>query len=159
MRRKDREKDRDFALKVIDHAPFGVAAFVDEKGDPYAIQLSIVRVGEFLFFHSAHEGAKNDIIKRNPRTCVTFASNVIPAKDSFTTSYESAIVKGVVTEVFDDDEKTEILRALSIRFCPDNMGRFDEAIKMSLGRTAIFKISMDEVTGKAKHLSEAQKYR
>lgn len=159
MRRKDREKDRDFALKVIDHAPFGVAAFVDEKGDPYAIQLSIVRVGEFLFFHSAHEGTKNDIIKRNSRICVTFASNVIPAKDSFTTSYESAIVKGVVTEVFDDDEKTEILRALSIRFCPDNMGRFDEAIKMSLGRTAIFKISMDEVTGKAKHLSEAQKYR
>lgn len=158
MRRKDREKDFDFALKVIDEAPYGVAAFTDMEGNPYAIQLSLVRIGDHLYFHSAKEGTKNDIIKQNPQVCVAFAANVIPAKSSFTTSYESAVVKGCVSEIIDDEEKIGALRALSVRFCPDNMDKFDRAIEMSLQRTAIYKITMEEVTAKAKHVSEKTEF-
>ena len=60
MRRKDREKDFDFALKVIDEAPYGVAAFIDMEGNPYAIQLSLVRIGDHLYFHPAHIGRVRD---------------------------------------------------------------------------------------------------
>lgn len=50
MRRKDREMDREFGLKVIDKATYGVLAMVDE-GKPYCIPLSIVRDGNTLYFH------------------------------------------------------------------------------------------------------------
>ena len=150
MRRKDRERDEKFAIGVIDRAPYGVMALVDEQGEPYAVQLSLVRIGCCLYFHSAFEGKKVEIIRNNPKACVTFADNVIPAKDQFTTGYDSAIVKGTVSEVTDDAEKTEVLRQLSQHYCPANMERFEEAVKKSLKITAIFKISMDEVTGKQK---------
>lgn len=35
MRRKDREMSREFGLKVIDRAPFGVLGLVDKEGKPY----------------------------------------------------------------------------------------------------------------------------
>ena len=70
MRRKDRERDEKFALGVIDSAPYGVMALTDENGEPYAIPLSPVRIGGFLYFHSAHEGTKNDIIKSSIETKV-----------------------------------------------------------------------------------------
>lgn len=152
MRRKDRERDEEFAIGVIDSAPYGVAAFSDEKGDPYCIQLSLVRHGRNLYFHSAHEGRKVEIMKNNPKVCVAFADNVIPAKDQFTTGYDSAIVKGTVSEITDDDEKIEALKLISEHFCPANMDRFDDAIKRSLKITAIYKIEMDEITGKQKKL-------
>ena len=154
MRRKDRERDEKFALGVIDSAPYGVMALTDENGEPYAIPLSPVRIGGFLYFHSAHEGTKNDIIKNNPKAVVTFADNVAPAENEFTTGYDSAIVKGTVTEITDEKEKIEALRMLSERYCPANMERFDKAIEKSLKITAIFKMSMDEVTGKQKVLTK-----
>ena len=154
MRRKDRERDEKFALGVIDSAPYGVMALTDEKGEPYAIPLSLVRIGGFLYFHSAHEGTKNDIIKNNPKVVVTFADNVVPAENEFTTGYDSAIVKGTVTEITEKNEKIEALRMLSERYCPANMERFDKAIEKSLNITAIFKMSMDEVTGKQKILNK-----
>ena len=157
MRRKDREKDETFALGVIDASPYGVLALVDEAGDPYAIQISPVRIGRYLYFHSAVEGTKNDIIKKRPKACIAFAMNVLPAKNHFTTGYDSAIVKGTVCEVTDIEEKKEVLRELSQHYCPENMGKFDEAIKRSLDITAIFKISMDEITGKQKVLSPQEK--
>lgn len=156
MRRKDRERDEEFAIEVVDSAPYGVVSFVDEKGEPYCVQLSLVRIGRELFFHSAHEGRKVDIIRNNPKACIAFADNVLPAMDQFTTGYDSAIVKGVVSEVTNDREKIEVLRKISEHFCPTNMERFNEAIRISLHRCAIFKISMDEITGKQKKLSPAE---
>ena len=154
MRRKDRERDENFAIGVIDSAPYGVMALVDETGQPYAIPLSLVRIGRLLYFHSAHEGTKNNIIKNNPNAVVTFADNVVPAENEFTTGYDSAIVKGKVTEVTDKAEKIEALRMLSEHYCPANMERFDKAIEKSLKITAIFKMSIDEVTGKQKILTK-----
>ena len=152
MRRKDRERDEEFALEVIDSAPYGVVSLVDEAGEPYCIQLNLVRVDRDLYFHSALEGRKVDIIRNNPKACVAFADNVLPAMDQFTIGYDSAIVKGVVTEITEDEEKIEALRQISLRYCPTNMGKFDEAIKRSLKICGIFKIRMDEITGKQKKL-------
>ena len=152
MRRKDRERDEDFAIGVIDTAPYGVLSVVDGQGLPYAIPLSLIRIDKVLYFHSAKEGTKNDIFDKEPRVCITFVDNVIPAANEFTTEYDSAIVKGVISEVKDDDEKILALRKLSEHFCPAHMDKFQESIKMSLGRTAVFKVSMEEITGKQKKL-------
>ncbi len=150
MRRKDRERDYNFALDVIDNAPYAVASFVDENNMPYAIPLTITRIGENLYFHSAMEGRKCDILKRSGDVCVSFVYDVEPALDKFTTYYKSAIVKGKAVEITDINEKIEALRALCERFCPSNMPDFDNAIARSISRTAIYKISMDEVTAKGK---------
>ena len=68
MRRKDRERDRAFAYDVIDRCEYGVAAMAGEGGAPYCVPLSLVRLGDTLYFHCALEGTKLDCLRRSPRT-------------------------------------------------------------------------------------------
>jgi hypothetical protein len=95
------------------------------------------------------DGNKVDILKKHPKVCVSCVGKNERQKDRFTTLFESAMVKGSVSEVLDDSEKVYALRMLCTRHTPCNMSDFENAIDRSLSRTAIFKISMDEVTGKA----------
>ena len=67
MRRKDRERDRAFAYDVIDRCEYGVAAMAGEGGAPYCVPLSLVRLGDTLYFHCALEGTKLDCLRRSPR--------------------------------------------------------------------------------------------
>ena len=53
MRRSDRARDRSFAFDVIDRCGHGVAALSTGGEGPYCIPLSLVRVGDDLFFHCA----------------------------------------------------------------------------------------------------------
>jgi hypothetical protein len=71
-------------------------------------------------------------------------------QDRFTTLYESAVAFGTAMEVTVDGEKIEALRLLCQRHTPGNMENFDRAIDASLQRTAIWKIDVETITGKAK---------
>ena len=150
MRRKDRERDRNFALDVIDRCDYGVISLVTPDGHPYCVPLSVVRIENEVYFHTATEGTKLDILRMNPYAslaCVT-GVQVIPGK--FTTAYESAVVCGNVTEITDEKQKIAALRALCLKFTPDNMDDFDNAISRSLARTGIWKLTIESITGKCK---------
>lgn len=149
MRREDRERDRQFALDVIDRCEYGVAAFVTE-GAPYCIPLSLVRVEEELYFHCALEGTKLDLLRKNPKVCISFVGSNVAATDAFTTYFQSAVVEGTAYEVTQREEKIEALRALCQKLTPANMADFDNAIVRSLGRTGVWGIHMDQITGKEK---------
>lgn len=150
MRRKDREMPESFALQVIDKCDYGTLAMADTSGQPYCVPLSIVRDGRVIYFHSAMQGEKIDVLKQNPKICLTCVGDIHVPPKKFTTEYESAVVFGTASEVTDADEKIHALRLLCLRYTPDNMDAFDEAIEMSLKRTAIWKLSMETVTGKRK---------
>jgi hypothetical protein len=150
MRRTDREKDRAFALDVIDRCEYGVAAFATGDGVPYCIPLSLARVGEELYFHCALEGTKLDLLRANPAVCISFVASNVAAKDKFTTYYQSAVVVGTAYEILEDSAKVQALRALCQKLTPDNMPAFDRAIEQSLSRTGVWGIHIQQVTGKEK---------
>ena len=152
MRRKDRERDRAFALEVIDRCEYGVVALQGEE--PYCLPLSLVRVGEALYFHCALEGKKLDLLRRDSRVWVSFVGSNVAATDKFTTYFQSAMVSGRAEEVTDEGEKIMALRALSEKLTPSNMGAFDRAIAKSLAVTGVWKIQMEEITGKEKALPD-----
>ena len=72
MRRSDRQRDLSFSLALIDRCSHGVAAISTGEDTPYCLPLSLVRIGNSLYFHCAHEGRKADLLRANPRVCVTF---------------------------------------------------------------------------------------
>lgn len=150
MRRKDRQMPEEFALGVIDKCSFAQVAMTDEKGSPYCVPLSVARDGLNIYFHSACEGTKTDILKRNPKVYISCVGDVAPATDKFTTEFESAAFYGTACEVTDKDEKIKALRLICEKYTPLNLGSFEDAIARSLDRTAIWKISIDELTGKRK---------
>lgn len=150
MRRKDREQSREFAFQVLATCEYATIAMVDDDGNPYCIPITIANDEEYVYFHSAMAGTKVDVLRQNPRVCISCVGFTERQLDRFTTRYESAIVKGVAYEVLDDSEKVRALRLLCMRHIPTNMSDFDNAIDRSLARTAVFKVSIEEITGKAK---------
>lgn len=150
MRRKDREMSRAFALEVTDTCPYGVLSMTDADGAPYCVPLSIAREGEWVYFHAAAEGTKTDILRQNPAVCLCCVGHVKPVPGKFTTEYESAIIRGTAGEVTNEAEKIHALRLICDRYTKENMAQFDQAIARSLKVTAVWKIHIDEITGKSK---------
>lgn len=150
MRRKDREQTREFAMDTIDQSPYGTIAMTEANGSPYCVPLSLVRDGDVLYFHAAPEGKKTELLRLRPAVCVCFADGVKPIAQEFTTAYRSAIVRGNAAEVTDEKEKIHALRLICEKYAAENMAGFDQAIAQSLTRTAVWKITMEEVTGKSK---------
>lgn len=150
MRRKERREDENFAFEVIDKAEFAVLSMIDEDGLPYCLPISVVRIGEKLYFHSAENGRKAEAMSKDPNVCLTAAVDVVSAEDKFTTYFKSAVVRGKAVRVTDDEEKITALKAICERFTPSNMPDFPNAIKMSLPRTAVWRIDIENATGKQK---------
>lgn len=150
MRRKDRELSPELALSIADRCGYAVLSLVSKDSLPYAVPVSPARMGGYMYFHCANEGTKTDIMRENPDVCLVCVGNNQPAEDKFTTYFESAIIKGKASEVTDKEEKIAALRVICEKYTPSNMSDFDNAIERSLDRTAVWKISIDEITGKAK---------
>lgn len=155
MRRSDREQDRAFALDLIDRCSHGVAAISTGEDTPYCLPLSLARVDDSLYFHCAKAGRKVELLRNNPRVCVTFVGGDVPAYvesgSYYTTYFQSAIVTGTAVEVTQDGEKIAALRAICEKMTPGQVGTgFDHAIEKSLAVTAVWRIDMDQITAKAK---------
>ena len=150
MRRKERREDESFAFEVLDKADFAVISMIDEDGLPYCLPISAVRIGEKLYFHSAESGRKSEAMLNDPNVCLTAAIDVVSAEDKFTTYFKSAVVRGKAVKVTDDEEKITALKAICELFTPSNMVDFPNAIKMSLPRMAVWRIDIENATGKQK---------
>lgn len=176
MRRKDREMSREYGLSVIDRSAFGILSVKDPDNPdlPYSIPLSIVRLGEKLYFHSARDGRKYELLQDGPQVRIVFVDRArVPDLFSekelqdlsdqgkygdflskvFTTEFSSAIVTGRVESIDYADKADEFrlaMRAVCEKYTPDKMDFFDSALDFSLKRLAVFSISIDSITAKRK---------
>lgn len=146
----------EWALEVLDKAPFITLSMTDSDGSPYAVPLSMARTDERTFyFHGALEGRKMEVLKKHPRVCLSAVTKchpiVGPKDNSFTLEFKSAIAYGTAEVVTNRDEKILGLRAVCQRFLPQHMEAFDAAVERSLERTAVVKVTLSEPpTGKRK---------
>ncbi len=149
MRRYDREILPEKAWEVVDSCPYAVISMASDNM-PYAVPLSIVRDKDVIYFHCAHNGEKIDILRKNPNATMICVDDVKPIAEHYTTEYKSAMLRGTLKEVTDDEEKIHALRLICLRYAASNMEMFDSAIEKSLARTAIWKMKVEEITGKMK---------
>lgn len=171
MRRKDREMSREFGIETIDKSPYGVVSMID--GDvPYGLPLSIVRSENKLYFHSAKDGKKVNILSKNSKVSIAFVGEVnVPenytkeeldeiVKDEskarllissvFTTEFESTIVSGRVKLIEDKDEKIRAMKLICEKYTPTKMEYIDMAIKAGLNRTNLYSLEIEDITSKRK---------
>lgn len=148
MRRKDREMSKAFALSVADRCEYAVLSMTDMQHNPYCVPISIVRAGDVIYFHCAAKGEKLICLRANPQVCLACVGDTRRMPNAFTTEYESAIIRGTVSEVIDVQEKTEALRLLCERHTPTNMSNFAQETAHSLARTAVWQIKIEVITGK-----------
>jgi nitroimidazol reductase NimA-like FMN-containing flavoprotein (pyridoxamine 5'-phosphate oxidase superfamily) len=150
MRRKDREQSKDFALAVVDQCAYSVMATVNPDGSPYCIPVSPAREGEWLYFHSAHEGHKIDNLRQRNKVCISCVGTQEAIPGKFALRYESAVIFGAASEVTDREDKIHALSLISKRYTPDNMAAFDKTIEKQLDQIEVWKIHIDEISGKGR---------
>ncbi len=113
MRRKDREvTDRQEILDIISRCVTLHLGLVDE-GKPYVVPLNFgweEKGGQLvIYFHSAREGRKIDILKKNPVACFQMECAVEiypgPMPQNWSCRYECVMGEGTVFFIEDPAEK------------------------------------------------------
>lgn len=149
MRRKDKEIFDEEIITVLNKGEYGTLATIGENGYPYAVPVSYVYFDNAIYFHCAAQGSKLDNIRNNEMVsfCVVGNTKVLPGQ--FNTEYESVVVFGRALEVEGEDKK-RVLLAIAEKYSPDFKPEAVQYIDRAINKTAIVKINIDKVTGKAK---------
>ena len=119
MRRKDREvTDRNEILEIIRRCDVCRIGLIDDDGTPYIVPLNFgVDAGDeiTLYFHSATEGHKLDLIARNSRASFEMDCRhelqYFEDKGYCTMAFESVMGKGTI-RILNDEEKLDALKKL-----------------------------------------------
>jgi nitroimidazol reductase NimA-like FMN-containing flavoprotein (pyridoxamine 5'-phosphate oxidase superfamily) len=150
MRRSDREiTDRKDIDGIIRRCRVCHLAMCD-KGQPYVVPLSFGYDGCFLYFHTAREGRKIDIIRRNNRVCFGFDTlhDIVTSEQAcnWGAKYESVIGSGTA-EILDALEaKNDALEWIMLQY---GSGASDCTEKM-LNKTLVIRVQIHEIIGKTR---------
>jgi len=153
MRRKDREiADFNEILAILDKCDVCRLAMIDD-GVPYIVPLNFGYTQEnrviTLYFHSANEGRKIDILKTNPAVCVEMdcAHQLISGNKAcdYTMDFESLIGSGTVEFIETGDEKILALTQIMRKYSKESSFEFDTNL---FERTTLFKASVRDFAGK-----------
>ena len=109
MRRKDKQRPEEDAIKMFEETHYGVLSVLGDDGYPYGVPLNHVYLDGKLYFHCALKGHKIDAIRKEPKVsyCVIGSETSVPEKR--TTIYKSAVCFGKARIVDDPDEKMRAL--------------------------------------------------
>ncbi|HSL19663.1 MAG TPA: pyridoxamine 5'-phosphate oxidase family protein [Methylomirabilota bacterium] len=149
MRRGDREVTDPAAIHAIVRACLVCRVGLAVDGEPYVVPVSFGFDGESVYFHTAPEGKKIDMMVANPRVCVQFERGVELAADpeeacAWTFHYESVIGFGSVVELVDEVEKGRGLNQIMKHYS----GRDWNLEPARLASTRVWRVDLDELTAK-----------
>jgi uncharacterized protein len=148
MRRKEKEiKEMAIIDTIIKEAQVCRLAMVDQD-KPYVVPLSFGYDGAHIYFHSALEGRKIEVLRKNPHVCFEF-DQVIKLKKhkeacEWGMSFKSVIGEGQAILV---EEITEKIHALGVIMAQYSQRRF-EFSRESMEKTAVIKVVIRQITGK-----------
>ena len=151
MRRADREvKNFNEIVEILEKCDVCRLA-LNDKDYPYIVPLNFGMTVEngivTLYFHSALEGTKLDLIRRDNRASFeadcAHALVTVEKTGSCTMNYKSVIGRGFI-EFVPDEEKFAALKILMKHYHKEDFP-FNENV---VPRTAVFKMTVTEMTGK-----------
>ena len=148
MRREDKEiKDNNVIESIIKRAIVCRIAF-SENNIPYIVPVIFGYKDNCLYFHSAMEGKKIDIIKQNNNVCFEFDidQELVKSKNSCSCSMKYYSVIGFGKAFFIDDIEEKRM-ALNIIMKHYSINTFEYS-KNVIDNTAIIKVEIDSMTGK-----------
>ena len=149
-----RDDGRDVGLEALDRCEYMVLAVNDVEGLPYCMPLNGVRVGEAVYFHSRLGGEKLDCLRLHPQVCLTAVGHQRGVQAAYETEVISAVARGTAHEVTDPKEQKAALRAICKKYAPDCPERVEEVIEKHLPRTAVWRIDLEQVSGRERLCKE-----
>ena len=148
MRRSEKEITDELAVEAIIHASLVCRLALSDGNQPYIVPLCFGYQDRTLYFHSALEGKKIDLLQKNNRTCFEFDINseIIKADKAckWGMKYQSVIGFGRAVLVENIEEKQKGLNIIMNHYSDRNWQFPDKAIE----KIAVIKIEIETMTGK-----------
>ena len=154
MRKADREvKSREEIIEIMKRCDVCRLAF--NNGEyPYIIPLNFGLEADdkkiILYFHSALEGTKVEIIKREMKATFEMDGKhelqYYEEKGYCTMSYESVTGRGKI-KILPENEKMEALKKLMAQYHKDKEAYFNP---VAIPRTLVYSLEVEEITAKRK---------
>jgi len=148
MRKKENEiTDLESIEEIIHKAViFRLAMTLDDN--PYVVPLCFGYRAKTIFFHSAGQGKKIDILRKNNKVCFEFDVDCEPLESgkacNWSMKYRSVIGWGKVSFIEDMKEKQEALGLIMENYS-ENKFQFTEGMVRA---TLVAKIDIEQMTGK-----------
>ena len=149
MRRKDKQTTDAFAWDVVDKCHYAILSMIDKDGNPYGVPVTIARMRNSIYFHSALEGKKITSLRKSPKVWLTCVSKAETQQMRSTVFYHSAMVSGTAEELVRKEDIIAGMRLLSQRHTPENMESFDKRVSAALPKLSVWKIHVETISGKA----------
>lgn len=149
MRRKDKEiTSPDLLNEILSKSEVCRLGMID-KGIPYIVPMNYGYYENALYFHSALNGRKIDILSENNYVCfeIEYSSEIIKGTVAcdWTTKYRSLIGYGRIEIIREQLEKIEGLNIIMRHYGRSIGLEYDDN---NLGRINILKLNIESITGK-----------
>lgn len=153
VRRQDRLLDETRARELLAEGEYGVLSMVRPDGGAYGIPVNYVWDGEAsVYLHGAPEGEKLRCLDAYPDVsfCVVGRTRVVSR--SFTTAYESVVLRCKAERGLPAAERMRALELLIGKYCPDDVELGRGYAERSFHRTEIVCLRIRTMSGKCKRV-------
>ncbi len=148
MRRTEKEIKNKHTIEAILEQATVCRLGLCSHGVPYVVPLSFGYEDDRLYFHSAREGRKIEIIEENPNVCfeVDVDQEFVPGKTpcGWTTKYRSVIGWGRARLLEGAEEKKKALDVIVGHYAH---GPFEYA-EAAVEKVAVIEVEVERLTGK-----------
>ncbi len=148
MRRFKQSLAKEENVEILQSTTSGVLSLCGKDGLPYGVPLSHVYDNGKLYFHSALNGHKVDLIKQNGNASFTVIAKDEIHPETYTTYFRSVITFGKVRIIEGNIEKRRILEVLGRRCNPSDAEGLDKEIRNGLNRCLALEMTIEKMTGK-----------
>lgn len=142
--------DKSEIKTIIDKCDVCYLSMADDDNKPYVLPFNFGYEDDTIFFHSAREGKKIDILLKNPHVCVAFSTDHKLFKRneevacSYGMSFRSVVAHGTIVFVDDFDEKKKVLNIIMRKYTGRDFSYNAPAVK----NVAIFKVDITKIEGR-----------
>jgi uncharacterized protein len=149
MRRKDKEITDKQEIEDILHKAELLRLAMCDDGEPYLVAMNFAFHEGFLYMHSAKEGRKIDILRKNNRVAFQADTGVIVLAGeeawNCSTRYMSVFGTGRALLIDEKEEKTKALDAIMSKHTGRTGFDYPENV---FNKTLIIKVEIESLTGK-----------
>ena len=153
MRRKEKEiTDRQSIDEILRTAQTGYLG-LNDSGQPYVVPVFFGYDGTSVYIHTALQGRKIDILKKESRTAFTASVGVdIVTSElacSFSAKYKSVMIEGSTELITEPSARIKALDIIMKKYSEDELDEAEfEYDPRQLDRTLVLKLSIKSVSGK-----------
>ena len=148
MRRKEKEIVEKNEIEAVIAAAKVCRLAMADNGQPYIVPLSFGYADDELYFHSAMEGKKLDILKKNNRVCFEFDIDteikIGKTACQWGMKFRSVIGFGQAYFIEDPESKRSALDTIMGQYSNDAFEFPDETV----AKTVVIRVEIESMTGK-----------